>query len=445
MSFDRRKFLKNSAAMAGGVGILSTLPFSYACNRHPGPNDQVRVALIGCRNMGWSNIREFIKQNDVQVVALCDIDDTILNNRAADLEKLAFDIDKPDYRKPELFADFRDVLDRRDIDAVIVATPDHWHALITIMACQSGKDVYVEKPMANSIHEADLMVKAGERYNSVIQVGQWQRSGPHWHDVMEYIGGGKIGKISQIDVWRYGGNKVPVQPDGPVPQGVDYDMWLGPARQRPFNPNRFHYNFRWFWDYAGGKMTDWGVHLLDMAIQAMDIHHPRQIQASGGKLFYPDDAMETPDTLTVNYQFKDLQVTWKNDFSQQANQTGMGHGLVFDGENGQMIASRNGWDVIPKTENGGPLMEAVEHQPSTGKDLGLHIRNFLDSIKTRNRLCNCSAEIGRDVARVAHMGNISYRTGEALHWNPETERFAESSANNLLVPEYREPWKMPKL
>ena len=444
MTVNRRKFLKNSLTVAGGVGVLSTLPLNYACKR-TGANDKIRIGLIGCRNMGFSNIRQFIVQPDVEVVALCDIDENILNQKAADLEKFAYEKDVAEFRKPELYEDFREVLDRKDVDAVIIATPDHWHAMMTIMACQAGKDVYVEKPMANSIFEANLMVKAGERYNTIIQVGQWQRSGPHWHDMMDYISNGSLGKIDQIDTWRFGGNEVPVKPDGPVPAGVNYDMWLGPAQLRNFNPNRFHYNFRWFWDYAGGKMTDWGVHLLDMAIQAMDIHHPRTIKAEGGKLFYPNDAMETPDTLNVEYEFNNLKVTWQNDFSRQKNEHGLGHGLAFHAENGLLIASRNGWKVEPKIVNGSPLMEAVEHRPSTGKDLGLHVRNFLDAIKSRNRLTNCSAEIGRDVARVAHMGNIAYRTGETLHWNPESETFAETAANKLLCPEYRKPWELPAL
>ncbi len=445
MPIHRRVFLRNAGLVLGGVGLAGTVPLGISCNRHPGPNDRIQVGLIGCKNMGWTNLREFLVQDDVDIVALCDIDENILNSRASDLDKFAFDQDKPNYRKPDLYDDFRDVLDRKDIDAVIIATPDHWNALITIMACQAGKDVYVEKPMANSIAEANLMVEAGEKYQTVIQVGQWQRSGPHWHDVMDFIAGGQLGTINKIDVWRYGGNEVPVKPDGPVPKGVNYKMWLGPAPDRPFNPNRFHYNFRWFWDYAGGKMTDWGVHLLDMAIQAMDIHHPRQVTASGGKLFYPNDAMETPDTLRVDYQFKNLQLTWKNDFSLTVNETGLDHGLVFYGKNGKLIASRTGWDVVALEENGNPLMESVDHQPSTGADLPLHVRNFLDAIKTRNRLTNCSAEIGRDVARVAHMGNIAYRTKETIHWNSETGQFAEKAANDLLVPKYHTPWELPKL
>ena len=395
--------------------------------------------------MGYSNVTTFIQQPDVRITALCDIDETILNNRAADLEKFAFEKEIPNYIKPDLFTDFRKVLDSKEVDAVIIATPDHWHALITIMACQAGKDVYVEKPMANSIHEADLMVKAGSRYDRVIQVGQWQRSGPHWHDVVDFVHSGKLGKVNTIDVWRLGGNEVPVKADAPVPAGVNYDMWLGPARERSFNPNRFHYNFRWFWDYAGGKMTDWGVHLLDMAIQAMDVHHPQTIAATGGKVCFPDDAMETPDQLHVTYAFNQVNINWTNDFCIQQNEYNLDHGLAFHAENGTLIASRYGWKVDPVMDGSVQRMEAVEPQPSTGKDLELHVRNFLDAVKTRDRKTNCSAEIGRDVARVAHMGNIAYRTGELLHWNAEALTFQENAANELIIPEYRTPWKLPKL
>ena len=444
MSFNRREFCKRSATIFGGIAMAGTLPIQYSCRR-AGPGDTLRVGLIGCRNMGYTNVTNFITNPDVQIVALCDVDSEILEKRAADLEKFAFDREIEGYVKPSLEKDFRNLLDRKDIDALIVATPDHWHALITIMACQAGKDVYVEKPIANSIGEANLMVKAGERYKRVIQVGQWQRSGPHWMNAMDYIKSGKLGKISNIDVWLYGGNPLPKVPDSDPPPGVDYDMWLGPAPLRPFNANRFHYNFRWFWDYAGGKMTDWGVHLIDMAMMMMEVVNPHDIQSEGGNFVYPDHAMETPDTLTANYRFGDLRVTWNNDFGKTTNEYGMNHGLIFYGENGKMLASRNGWEVIPEIKNGGPVIEAVEKQPSTGKDLGLHIRNFIDSVKSRNRNTHCSAEIGRNVARVAHMGNISYRTGENLHWKGESGRFTEDVANTYILPEYRKPWELPQL
>lgn len=441
MGQNRRDFVKNSMTLFGSVAVAGSLPLQYACKRS-GANDTIRVGLIGCRNMGYSNITNFILNPDVQVVALCDVDDEILETRAADLEKFAFEREIEGYVKPRLEKDFRKLLDDKEIDVVVIGTPDHWHALITILACQAGKDVYVEKPMANSIGEAELMVKAGEKYKRVIQVGQWQRSGPHWIEANEYMHSGKLGKIDHVDVWLYGGNPLPKVKDSNPPPGVDYDMWLGPAPLRPFNANRFHYNFRWFWDYAGGKMTDWGVHLLDMALMMLDISNPNEIVSEGGNFVYPDHAMETPDTLTAAYRFGDLRVTWNNDFGKKANEYGLNHGLIFHGEKGKMVASRNGWQIIPEGDE--PLIEAI-NKPQTGKDLGLHIRNFLDAVKSRDRNTNCSAEIGRNVARVAHMGNISYRTGEALHWNAETGRFAEDAANKLYMPEYRAPWAMPKL
>ena len=290
MGQNRRDFVKNSMTLFGSVAIAGSLPLQYACKRS-GANDTIRVGLIGCRNMGYGNVTKFILNPDVQVVALCDIDDAILEKRAADLEKFAFDNEIEGYVKPQLEKDFRKLLDNKNIDAVIIGTPDHWHALMTIRACQAGKDVYVEKPMANSIGEAELMVKAGEKYKRVIQVGQWQRSGPHWIEANEYMHSGKLGRISSIDVWLYGGNPLPKVPDSDPPPGVDYDMWLGPAPLRPFNANRFHYNFRWFWDYAGGKMTDWGVHLLDMALMMMDIQNPHEIISEGGNFVYPDGSL----------------------------------------------------------------------------------------------------------------------------------------------------------
>ena len=444
MGENRRGFLQKSMTILGGVAVAGSLPVQYACRRS-GPNDTIRVGLIGCRNMGYSNLTNFILNPDVQVVALCDIDDDMLEQRAADIEKFAYDREIQGYIKPDLEKDFRTLLDRKDIDAVIVGTPDHWHALITIMACQAGKDVYVEKPMANSIGEADLMVKAGTKYDKVIQVGQWQRSGPHWNDASAFIQSGEMGDISHVDVWLNGGNPLPKVPDSAPPPGVDYDMWLGPAPLRPFNANRFHYNFRWFWDYAGGKMTDWGVHLLDMAMMMMKVSNPQEIVSEGGNFVYPDHAMETPDTLTANYRFGDLKVVWNNDFGKTTNEYGLNHGLVFHGKNGKLIASRNGWELIPEMINGTPAMEAVPKKPQTGQDLPLHVRNFLDAVKSRDRNTNCSAEIGRNVARVAHMGNISYRTGKSIHWNAESGKFLEKSANELLLPEYRKPWALPKL
>ncbi|MCD6332553.1 MAG: Gfo/Idh/MocA family oxidoreductase [Bacteroidales bacterium] len=445
MKKSRRSFLKESMTLSAGIGLTGLIPSGMllnSCRRKWGPNDKVRIALIGCRNMGYTDVTNFLRQSDVELAALCDVDQNILEKRAGDIENFAFK-NKLSIPKPDLVNDFRKVLDRKDVDAVIIATPDHWHALIMIMACQAGKDVYVEKPLANSIYEADQMVKAARRYHRVVQVGQWQRSGPHWKEMVDFIHSGELGEIGLVDVWRYGGNSVPKVPDSDPPPGVDYNFWLGPAKKRPFNKNRFHYNFRWFWDYAGGKMTDWGVHLIDMGLWALDIDHPQTISSAGGNLVYPDDAMETPDTLTVDYRFNQLKMIWKNNFGVQTNEYGMDHGLIFHGTNGLLLASRRSWKIIPKQVKGGPAMPEEADHPASGQDLAFHIRNFLDSVKSRNYKTACSPDIARNVARIAHMGNISYRTGEKIHWDSETGVFNESQANNLLKPSYRQPWKLP--
>ncbi|MFO7617914.1 MAG: Gfo/Idh/MocA family oxidoreductase [Bacteroidales bacterium] len=447
MGQSRRTFIGKSLGLAAAAGLAGAIPAGLglsSCGRRAGASDRVRVALIGCRNMGFTNICGFIRQPDVDLVALCDIDQNILESRNADIQKYAYE-QQVEIPKPELYRDFRKVLQRRDVDAVIVATPDHWHALMTILACQAGKDVYVEKPVANSIFEADQMVKAADRYHSVVQCGQWQRSGIHWKELTEFIQAGSLGSISRIDVWRYGGNEVPVVPDGPVPAGVDYDLWLGPAPKKPFNQNRFHYNFRWFWDYAGGKMTDWGVHLLDMAIWALDLEHPTTVSASGGKFVFPDDAMETPDKLIVNYRFGPVEVVWENNFGLQTTPFGFDHGLTFHGENGIIRANRSFWEVYPAEADGKPAIDPVPRNANAGNDLALHIREFLDAIKTRNRATAASIQVGRNAARVAHMGNIAYRTGLELHWDGEARRFNESEANRYLQPEYRKPWELPKI
>jgi len=447
MPKSRREFLNSSLSLAAGIGLAGLLPAGMglqSCSGRKDPSDRIRVALIGARNMGFNNACVFLEQPDVDLVAVCDIDKSIRESRMTDIQKYAYDKKIP-VPKMDGYEDFRKVLERKDIDAVIVATPDHWHALITIMACQAGKDVYVEKPAANSVFEADQMVRAAQRYNRVVQVGQWQRSGLHWKDMVDYIQSEKLGPISHVDVWRYGGNSVPRVSDASVPAGVNYDLWLGPAPLRPFNPNRFHYNFRWFWDYAGGKMTDWGVHLLDMAMWAMKLEQPNSISATGGNLAFPNDDMETPDTLTVEYQFDQVAVIWQNNFSLQTNEFGFDHGLAFHGANGELRANRNFWEVIPAQLNGIPVIEPTPRNNNTGNDLNLHVRNFLDSIKIRNFETAASISIGRDVARVAHLGNISYRSGLTLNWNSETETFNEQEANHFLQPTYRKPWEINKI
>lgn len=226
----RRDFLKQASLLGAG---LTFSPFLIQASNSISVNDKIQVALIGCNGMGFEDLKAFLRNPEVECIALCDIDENVLNNRAAETEKIT------GKKVKHLYKDWRKVIDNKDVDVVIVGTPDHWHCLQAVYACQAGKDVYCEKPLGNSIEECNIMVRAAEKYNRVVQVGQWQRSDPHWQDAMAFVHSGKLGKIRTVRVFSYQGwcPSIPVKPDEPVPAGVDYDMWLGPAPKRPFNRN----------------------------------------------------------------------------------------------------------------------------------------------------------------------------------------------------------------
>ena len=456
---DRRNFLKKSAISATGLSLTPLMGRSYSSVfGQPAPGNKIKIGLIGCRNQGWSNLRAFLQYPGVECISLCDVDDQWLYQRATDLEELA------GKKPPQLVKDWRRVIDNKDVDMVIIGTPDHWHCLQLIAACEAGKDVYVEKPLANTIEECDLMVKATRKHNRIVQVGQWQRSDPHWDEAAAYVQSGELGRVRTVKVWAYQTSKwtLPVVPDSAPPAGVDYDMWLGPAPKRNFNQNRFHYNFRFFWDYAGGLMADWGVHLLDYAMKGMNVGLPSYVYGAGGKYGYPDDAMETPDTLMVTYKYPDFNIMWDHACGIGAGMFGLREGVAFFGENGTLILTRQGWEVVPEQainsrtfpycypcdEERKPntlRMEAVEKRTGTGKGLYLHAGNMLDCMRSRE-LPNADIAIGAEVAKLSHMANISCRVGTALNWDNDAGKFIGSDeANRLIKANYRAPWKLPKL
>ena len=434
----RREFIRQATALS--AGLITTSFIIQARDSHfVEANDKIHVGLVGCNGMGFSDLQAFLNNPEVECVALADIDTNVLNKRAAEVEKKTG-------KKPKCYSDWRRLIDNKDVDVVIVGTPDHWHCLIMVAAAEAGKDVYCEKPLGNSIEECNIMVRAAQRYNSIVQVGQWQRSDPHWQDAMAFVHSGKLGKIRTVRVFSYQGwcPSIPVRPDETVPEGVDYDMWLGPAPKRPFNHNRFHFTFRWFWDYAGGLMTDWGVHLLDYALYGMNVTTPNSIMASGGKFGYPDDACETPDLLQTVYTFDGFTVMWDHAIGIDDGAYGRNHGLGFVGENGTLVVNRDGWEVIPEKVNNKPRMEAVLlNKPYGGGGLNLHVKNHLECIKTRNRNCNASIEIGAHIAKFAHLGNVAFRTGKRLTWDGKT--FHDAEADTYLCKTYRAPWTLPKV
>jgi predicted dehydrogenase len=444
---DRRTFIKNSAGLAASIGVTG-IPFSalYAKRRQVAPSDKVNIGLMGVRGVNWANLNSHLRVEGVECVALCDIDQTVLNNRAADLEKITG-------KKADLYSDFRKMLERKDIDAILVGTPDHWHTLGTIYAMESGKDVYVEKPLANSIEECLLLEKAVVRYNRIVQVGQQQRSEPHWNDARDFIQSGKMGRISNIKAFlNYGDRQeLPKVADGPIPEGVDYDMWLGPAPQRSFNQTRFHGTWRYFWDYGGGIMTDWGVHLIDMVLMFMNVGAPNAVMSSGGKFTYPDSAMETPDNQIALYEFDNFIMTWEHTQGIGYWPYGRHHGVAVLGENGLLLIDRQGWEVRPnqdfdkaKNENVN-RMEPVDLQLPKGNSRDLHAQNFIDCIKSRQKPA-CDITIGVNTAINAHLGNISYRLGKKVYWDVEKKEFKnDPQANELAKARYRKPWELPKL
>ncbi len=432
---NRRKFLKDigaaSVASAIPLGSLATVPEMKASNTN--------VGLIGVHGMGWADLISFLKNPGTTCVGLCDVDADLLRSRANELRTLSG-------TTPETFRDHREFLKIKGLDAVIIGTPDHWHCIQFTDACAAGKDVYVEKPVANSIYEAGLMVSATRKYNRVVQVGQWQRSDPHWRDALDYLKSGVLGRIRQVKAWadvNYGRGFDPV-PDSDPPQGVDYNRWLGPAPERPFNKHRFHGTFRYFWDYAGGLMTDWGVHMIDMVLAGMQVTVPLSVMAIGGKLAFPNDAAETPDTLTTVYDFGSFSFIWEQFMamgtSPYLEESGE-PGVAFIGENGILAINRNSWMVLPQQEDGKFLIEALPRRRSSANGLDAHTKNFYDCIHSRKDP-NCTIEMGRHAAMVAHLGNIAYRTGKKLEWDEEAGTFKNATgADTFLRPGYREPWQ----
>lgn len=435
----RRKFLQSGSTFLAGAGLATMLPSDlFSIKKSIAASDKIRIGAIGINGMGWSDLSALLKDPRAQCVSLCDVDKNVLNSRAAELAKTN--------NKFSTEGDYRKLLDNKDIDAIVIGTPDHWHCKIMADAVAAGKDVYVEKPAGNSIAECREMIAAQQKYNRVVQVGQWQRSNKHFADAMAYVHSGKLGNIRLVKAWAYQGwmKAIPVLPDAAVPAGVDYTSWLGPATKRPFNPNRFHFNFRWYWDYAGGLMTDWGVHMIDYALLGMKASTPKSIIAAGGKFAYPDDASETPDTLTAVFEFDGFNLQWEHATGIDGGPYNRTHGVAYVGNNGTLVVDRGGWEVIP--ENGKDKVERVPLQPASDDGLLLHARNFLDVIQSR-KLEDLKApiQVGAHVATVCQMGNIAYRTGKKLYWDNSKNKFTDSDANKYLAAEYHNGYKIPKL
>ena len=430
---DRRSFLRGGGSALVSAGFLGRSVL--------GANEAVTLALIGGRNQGRGVALRAIQAGG-RFKTFCDLDPAILAKTGADIEKAQG-------TKPQFEKEFQRVLEDKDIDAVVIAVPDHWHARMAILACQAGKDVYCEKPLSQTIHEGQQMREAARKYNRVFQVGTQRRSGEHFRSAVEYVASGKLGKVCEIKAWIYQTRpSIGRPPDGTPPPGVDYDAWLGNAPKRPFNQNRFHYNWRFFWDYGNSEIGNQGVHVLDVAIWAIQkmrgVEHclPDRVSATGG-IYWLDDAKEVPDTQIATYHYPDLLLSFElrsfgSDHVMHAGQRSQGTDFytAYYGTEGTMLLTNSGWQVYTPTGEPGPSEKGV---PET------HEKNFLECVKSRRRP-NSDVEIGRLSTTLCHLGNISYKLGRDIRFDPKTETFGpDKEANALLTKDYRAPYLLPRV
>ncbi|ADV63842.1 oxidoreductase domain protein [Isosphaera pallida ATCC 43644] len=443
----RRVFLGTAAATAA---LPATSRGAVLRN---GPNDQIRLALIGAGSRGNQLLDSFFNFPEARFVAVTDPDDRQAERTANRIKE------KNGGKTPQVVRDYRCIIESKEIDGVVIATPDHWHALPTIHACMNGKDVYVEKPVAHNVVEGRAMVKAARKYDRVVAVGTQQRSSNHFQKAVEIVRSGKLGKIFWVQTWNFENisptGMGPAEDTDPPPY-VDWDLWLGPAPKVPFNINRFHLLFRWFFDYAGGMMSDWGVHLNDIVLWALDQKAPRTVSARGG-IFTLEDNRDTPDTLQVVYEFPECVLTYSMRKGNGLKFNGKSYGILFCGTDGSLMLDRDGFEIIPDQTILPYGIQLTKGNRETRKinlkaekmpgDDGQtpHVKNFLDCMRDRKRPI-CDIEIAHWSTNTCHLGNIAYKVGRTLEWDFESETFVnDKEANALLFREPRQGFELPKL
>lgn len=473
----RRKFLSASAIVAAISSVSARSARAAA-----GANDKLRIALVGCGARGVGVAREILQVGGagVELVALCDVD----RRHSAGAAK---SYSEQFGSRPEIYQDFRRVIDRKDVDIVVVGTPDHWHAAVMMLACAGGKDVYVEKPLAHNIREGRAMVEAASKHKRIVQVGMQQRSDAHFREAMAYLhNGSPLGVISRTATFNFANetpNGIGDPPDCDPPGEVDYDLWLGAAPKRPFNPNRFHWSWRWFYDYGGGMICDWNVHIQDIIHWGMQVDAPLSVAAFGptpahgplqgrseGYRRALKDNRETPDMMDVVYEYQTpdghmfTQVYTMDKVYYRSDQ-GESYGTEFYGSNGCLFINRGGWRVTPETttvdlENPQhrtrKVMKTAPRTPAVkkggGENTSPHAKNFLDCVRSRKAEdLNCDLETGHRIASACHLGNIALRVGRKIWWDRDREIILtqdgklDEEANRLLTREYRQGFELPNV
>ena len=414
MDISRRSFLASAAALAASTQVRAAA------------NDRVRIAIIGLHNRGPQVAESMIKSGQFDVTTLCDCDTSMFDEGMKALGALL-------PTKPKFESDFRKVYDDKDIDAVVIATPDHSHAFLMTHALAAGKHVYLEKPASFNIRDGQYMVEAQKKHpDRVVLVGTQQRSGPHFHEAKQFIDGGGLGKIAFARAWiSHRRDLVPKVPDSAPPATLNYDMWQGPAPEKPFNVNRVHYNWRFMRDYGMGEMGNWGAHWIDTVRWLADLDLPTAAAGAGGT-FVTQDAKEWPDTQTVIYQYPNLTLLWELRLWTKYGVNAMGGGAEIGGDKGTLIIDRKGWKVFPA--DGKP----EQHE---GSELEIaHAKNFAESIQGKAKPAIDIVE-GHKTATVCHLGNISVTLNRRIVFDTQTETFPnDDEANALAAREYRAPW-----
>lgn len=430
--------IKRRTILKGAAGAAFTT--SLFTGRVKGANDRVAIGHIGLGAMGSSNLGLAMKTPNAQPVAVCDVYKPTLEKAVAAAAKGGVTV--------KAVKDFREILADKSIDAVCISTPDHWHAYMTVEACKAGKDVFVEKPSSVYVEEGQKMLQAARKYNRVVQAGTMQRSGGYFKKAAEIVKSGMLGEVTFVHTWQSGMTKKagfgrPV--DAPVPEGLDWDMWLGPAPKVPFNLNRWGVGvttfptFRYFWDYAGGAMTDWGVHLIDPVHQCFDEVMPTSISAMGSR-FYVDDNLETPDTMMATFRYPKFLLTYESRTANPMPMFGQGAATSIHGSEATLIVRRGGCYVVP---NNNSKVEAMtfEKDAAMNEMNAPHWKNFIECIKTRARPTSDIETCVRS-STVCILANLSMRYKTWLDWDEANWTVRQSNVRPHLKAKYRSPWKL---
>jgi predicted dehydrogenase len=435
----RRTFLQTTAAtLAASAGLRAGAPASQAqAPQQPGlakPSDQIVLGMIGVGGMGTARLKGFLQHDDVRIGAICDVDRSHRDRAVALVEAAR------GYRPPG-FGDYRRVLDDREIDAVVVVTPDHWHAIPTVRAFEAGKDVFVEKPLSYSVAEGRAMADASLRHARVSQMGNHIHNDlPNYRRVVELVQSGKLGRITRVHIWKTSPTEAyrTTQP-AQTPAELDYDFWLGPAPKRPYHPMRSHVNFRHFWDYSGGTFIDFWCHIVDVAVWALDLKAPTSVSAAGGRFFLSDET-ETPDMVEAVLEYPGLLFTFSFQPVPPPGLDHMGHiGCIFEGTEGSLVTNYERHEVLVK---GKAVPDFQRPEPSIPDSPG-HLREFLDAIKSRNLETTCNVRYGHRVTKPGLLANIAFRTGRRLYWDDARERFRDDGgANRYLKRKYRKAYRL---